>query len=390
MKTVAILGTPGFIPDPGRFGPEEMLAALGQNAGNLMFQYAATTLIKAPAIHVGKACIPYSDTAAIAAVDVIVVPMANHFRLGVDWTGFADFIERMGKPIIALGLGAQAPSVDYEREAVDALVADPQIQRFAARIREQAIFTTVRGPFTARVCEALGLGDIHVLGCPSLLVNRDPALGRAMATKLEQARTGKGRLRFGVAAAAPFEIREAGERREVERSLTRWAIRHEALYLQQSGGIATMTFCSGARSAVRPKAQEAIHRILAPGSAPADFVGWIDRRARFHTDARAWMAEVGGLDFVIGSRLHGVMAALGGGAAGVVISHDSRTSELERRMMLPNVTMDDVRSTGKLRNLLGKVRFDPDAFDQNRAETRAALARLMNDALGEGAMDAAI
>lgn len=377
MKQLAILGTPGFVRCPSRLDPATLVHVIGGNAGNLMFQLSVTQLLSGIKTHIGLADTPYIAPEALRGAEVLVFPAANHLRLDADWTGLSGYLEAARLPLVVLGLGAQAPSVSAEEETLAALVADPHVARLAEVIRRSALFVTVRGSFTKRVCDALGILDTHVLGCPSLLVSDDPQLGRRIMKKLESARGKPVPGAFGIAAAVPWEIRGNPDKLALEQKLVGWAAEYDGLYFQQSGGIDTMHFCDGHRQDVPVSAQLSIARIVAPEMDPEAFYSYIDRRSRFHLDATVWMAETATLDFVIGTRLHGNMAAISAGTPGIVISHDSRTSELEEVMKLPAVRFDDVIAARTLQDVLAAVRFDADAFDERRHEIRTALEGLI-------------
>jgi len=151
---VVMLGTPGFVRDPARFDDAMLLQVLGENAGNLMFQYAASRIIAAPQTHVGLSETLYTETESLQSARGLVFPAANHLRLGADWTGLNDYLEGAGLPLIILGLGAQAPT-GGERATIAALKADPHVRRMVDILRDRAEFVSVRGDFSAQVCDAM-------------------------------------------------------------------------------------------------------------------------------------------------------------------------------------------------------------------------------------------
>ena len=364
-----VMGTPGFVRLPERFDPETLLAVLGANSGNLMFQYAATRLIDAPLVHVSAAETPYSDTSVLREARALVFPAANHLRLGADWTGLCNYLESAKKPLIIFGLGAQSPKVGGEAGSVTALKADPGLMRFVRILRERAVFVSVRGAFSAAVCAEMGLPDVHVLGCPSAFINPDPGLGRAMATKLAAARAEGARPRIGMTAAAPFEIAQDEPKRSLEQRLVGWTAAVDGLYFQQSGGVSAMMAANGHWYRLGPNAHKSIHAILAPKMDPVAFWAFMAGSGRFHLDARNWSAEAGQLDVTLGTRLHGNMAAIAGGTPGVLIAHDSRTGELGQTMHLPHLDMAAAMAAGSLGAALREVVFDGAAFDAWRAAT---------------------
>ena len=368
----AILGTDGHVPDPTRFDDAGLLAVLGGNAGNLMFQHAVTRLLDADLVHISPAFTPYSDTAALRPAQALVFPAANHLRAGADWTGLNNYLAGCGKPLVLLGLGAQAPRPDGDAETIATLCRDPHVQRMADILREKAALVTVRGPFSARVCEALGLRGVEVLGCPSALLNPDADLGARIAAALAElpARIGRGPIRSCLTAAAPFEIAQDTEKRAVERRLFNW---FGGLYVQQSGGIDTMRAARGDWALLPAGAQATIARTLAPDADPQGVGEKLTRSGRFFTSAPDWIGAMADCDLAIGTRLHGTMAALAAGCPGVVIIHDSRTAELAETMQLPRLTMAEVLAALDAASLIASVRFDGRAFDLWRADAAARL-----------------
>ncbi|ORE90934.1 hypothetical protein ATO13_21656 [Stappia sp. 22II-S9-Z10] len=412
-EPVAILGTPGYVRDPSRFDMPELLAVLGANSGNLMFQFAASRLLAAPQRHIGRSEIPYTDPKALAGVNYVVVPAANHLRLGADWTGFSNFLERAKRPLVVLGLGAQSPKLGGERATIAALKADPQVSRLAGVIRDRAALVTVRGRFSQIVCAEFGIDDVEVLGCPSALLNPDPAAGAAMEARLTAIKGSPEIPLFGLTAAAPFEIAREAHKKALEQRLLAWLRERGGLYIQQSGGPETIHAAGRRWENVAAGPRAIIRSVLAPegegGGRPggtseggtsggktsgggtseedeAAFWSFMARRGRFYTSAPEWIREMGQLSLVIGTRLHGNMAAIAAGTPGVVIAHDSRTGELAETMHLPSLSMEAVMAAPAIGAALGEIRFDGAAFDAWRQRTAATLkARL--GALGIGVSD---
>jgi len=375
-----LLGTRGLVPDPARFDDDTLLGVLGANSGNLMFQYAASRIIDAPITHISPAETPYSDTSALQTARALVFPAANHLRVGADWTGLNNYLDRAGPPLVILGLGAQSPRIGGEAETIAALKADPHVRRMVDILRDKAIFVSVRGAFSQAVCAELGLPDVVPLGCPSALINPDPGLGAQLAAKLEAARTHP-MPQMALTAAAPFEIAGDADKRALEQRLFGWAMETSGLYMQQSGGVAAMNAANGHWYRIDSTGRRAIPEILAPGADPLDVWAFLCRAGRFYLSAPDWSAELAGADFAMGTRLHGNMAAIAAGTPGILVAHDSRTGELGETMHLPGLTMAEVMAAPSLSAALARVRFDPAAFDGWRARSAAALTEAF-DRLG--------
>ncbi|SMY09231.1 polysaccharide pyruvyl transferase family protein [Flavimaricola marinus] len=374
----AFLGTSGRVRRPQRFPPEVLLSVLGANSGNLMFQYAASRIIDAPGRHIGLSDISYTDPRGLEGAQALIFPAANHLRTGVDWSGLNDYLAGADLPLVVLGLGAQATAGATPGQTITALKSAPSVLRMVDILRDRAVFVSVRGAFSQEVCAGLGLDRVEVLGCPSALLNPDPGLGRSLAARLQAARQMPS-PRIAVTAAAPFEIALDTPRRKLERRLFGWAQDHDGLYVQQSGGLAAMQATSGQWHRISEDDRASIAWVLDP-EARSDAAGnphavWnhLRRHGRFYTSAADWIAEMGPLDVVLGSRAHGTMAALAAGTPGVLIAHDSRTSELAQTMHLPQLDAEAVLGAGTLADALSHVRFDGAAFDRWRTRTAATL-----------------
>lgn len=379
-RRLALLGTAGHVPDPARFDDEALLGVLGANSGNLMFQYAATRLIGAPLNHISPAFTAYGDPAGLAGVQALIFPAANHLRAGADWTGLNAYLEGCGKPLIVLGLGAQGALGASPRETVASLNADRHVRRLVDILRERAALVTLRGPFTALICEAMGLDGGEVLGCPSVLLNPASDLGMRIESQITAQITAfRGRradvpLRSAIAAAAPYEIAAHPQRLALERRLFAWF--PEALYIQQSGGVEAMRAASGRWGEVTGPGRKAIARTLAPDLAEEVVGARLDRHGRFFSSAPDWIAAMADCDLAIGTRLHGVMAALAAGRPGVIIPHDSRTAELAEIMHLPQIDLARALAAPDPAALLQAIRFDGARFDRWRNRAAARLAEL--------------
>lgn len=366
------MGTPGFVRSPERFGDEELIQVLGQNSGNLIFQYAVTKLIEAEMVFVSRAETPYSDTQAVAGVSHVVFPAANHLRLGADWTGLNGYLNNAKAPLVLFGLGAQSPHVEGEQETIDAMKRDPQLVRMVDILKEKAAFVSVRGEYTQRVCEEMGLEGTHLFGCPSAMINRDPSLGRTLEEKIEELRSNNTRS-LGLAAAAPFEIANEPKKLEIEQKLISWLLENGGLYLQQSGAVVSMLAANGRWNELPESSRKSINKILAPDRDMRDVEHLMLNNGRFFVNAPLWIQAIESLDMVMGTRIHGNMAAIAAGTPGILCAHDSRTGELGRTMKIPSISIDALKTSVSLTDALGKISFKGLEFDRWRRETATSL-----------------
>jgi hypothetical protein len=338
-----------------------------------MFQYAVTRMIDAELTHISPAEAPYSDRSAYSDARALVFPAANHLRPGADWTGLNNYLNAAKIPLVVFGLGAQAPDREGEAATIEALKTDTHVRRLVDILREKAVLVTVRGPFSQAVCAELGLPDVDPLGCPSVFLNPDPALGAGLSARFAALKTRTVAPRLAITAAAPFEIRDDPAKRELERRMFSWLRNTDGLYVQQSGGVSAMKATDGHWYDLDAETLHAIAGILAPQASALDVWALLARQGRFYTSAPDWISAMSDRELVLGTRLHGTMAALAAGAPAAIITHDSRTSELAATMHLPQVAMQQVMASPTLAAATAHIHFDGAAFDQWRAITAARM-----------------
>lgn len=363
-----VMGPPGHVTGPDM---PTLLRRMGANAGNLVFQHAVPKLMSGRCVHLHEAGADWGDRALHDGARAVIFPAANHLRRGADWRGLNGYLARPGPPLVVLGLGVQAPLGAGVAETAAALAADPQAARLAAILRERAVLITVRGRFSQSVCDRLGLAGVQALGCPSVLLNPAPDLGRHIAARLARIRArlgGKGcAIRPVMAAAAPFEIRGNPDRVALEQRLFHWIVaERDGLYVQQSGGVAALQAASGGWDRLAPSTRAGIAEVLSPGMEETALRARLCRAGRMPVSASDWIAMLAGRDLVIGSRVHGVLAALAAGRPGVLVPHDARGAELARHMHLPVLERADLLAAPGPAAALSRVRFDPAAFDHWR------------------------
>lgn len=364
MKPVYILGTSGHISNPEGRSISELLEIAGANTGNLMFQYAVGRMIGGEKRFIGKANLPYNEAGGCGDGSYLVFPAANHLRTGADWSGLCGFFENSKVPLVIIGLGAQADSTADPRKTAEALRNDASAMRLINVLRNKAAWISVRGAFTAEVCELLEIPNVEILGCPSLLLNPHPDAGKRMAGKLTQAARSPNPS-IALSAAGPFDIRNS-PKADLEKRLFSHTRKANGLYVQQSGGEAAIAIASRRFESLTLSALLSIRGILEPDLGLEVFIDYFRNRGRFFISAEEWINSMAPLDFCLGTRLHGNMAAIAGGTPGCVISHDSRTDELAEEMMLPRLTGKDLLEARDLRDLISKVKFDPVGFDRSR------------------------
>jgi hypothetical protein len=377
MTTISFLGTPGFVRDPESYPRAKLLEIIGQNSGNLAFQYASATLFDADYRFIGHSGIPYGDPNGWVGSDFVVFPAANHLRRGADWSGLCRYFMRAKCPLIVLGLGAQAGSNEREQDVITEMLGDRNLKAFCDVLRDRGALITVRGEFSRRVCEAFGLKSTLVLGCPSAMINKDPFLGSLIEARLQAAASSRF-FPVSVTAASALEIAKDKDRFRMERELLQHLFIQGGTYVQQSGGLTTIDLFRGIYNADSAYEIAVMRKAIAPKLTDQEFVNRIEKYGNFFTDAREWIKHQAMHSLSVGSRLHGNMLALAGGTPGVIVPHDTRTLELSEVMHIPTLKSEVFKPGRSLHDCLERVEFSGAKFDRWRRDAALQLVTTLN------------
>jgi hypothetical protein len=341
---------------------EALFRASGDNLGNFAF-------VEALWRHLGPrvTILPWhvSPGEAREKSDILVLAAANQLGAHTDLGPFAAHLEKIGLPVVAAGLGAQAPNMA-------ALVSlSPGTERWARVLAGLAPSAGpnigVRGEFTRRVLERLGLGDRAItLGCPSNFLNDAQDFYPTLKRNFERRRID----RLAVAAGS----RHFAGAREAERGLARLVGETGGLYVVQ-GDLDMVRWARG--EALADSEAEAIRAYIAPDRTPEAFRRWRQRHAACFCDATSWAEAMRGFDFVVGPRFHGVMLAIQAGVPGGVIAHDSRTLELCQTMAIPVRLASEIPGGLGLSDLHALFDLDVAAFSATRERLRRAYVELL-------------
>jgi hypothetical protein len=331
MKKVGVVGTYGRIDGCSFMSTDQLLNKVGQNTGNLLFQYAVANAVDEDKIIIGQD-IPWDVKLVKETCRVIVIPSANFIRENFDFSSFVNFLEKTELPLVFLGLGAQAKN--YEQTDFD---FHPSIIKLLNLVKERCKIAGLRGEFTQRLLEKFGVTNTEIIGCPTNFINKDPDF----VTKLED-KWKKPVFSFIATGDEPWP--KDPFKRDAERQMIDWVNKGYGLFLQQS----VEPFIKYARqnnpyqNAEVPAHHEAsLRKTLAPDMTDEEFRGFIATKLRLYYSIDQWMEDSARMDFSIGLRLHGNMAAWQAGTPAIWVYHDSRTRELAETMALPHISHMD-------------------------------------------------
>lgn len=344
----------------------QIVAHTGGNVGNMAFWYATRLLFEEEPVLVGRNTKARSLPSDIGA---LVIPAANFLNQNANLAPLAELIRDLDRPCLIVGLGAQSEREDRPPKLSQGVVD------FLKEVSCRTQFLGVRGPFSAEVCNLNGVTNTRVLGCPSLLINRDLQLGAKLAQRME-------------ALVTPQTISVSGacikpNTRSVERELVRLAQLHRgaSYVVQRPHELIKVGFKEALDEGHETEYFNSCAEFLGFGKDPDALATFLRAHLVVPDSIDGWIHHLRGFDASINTRIHGTMMAVAAGVPCVCITHDTRTRELTQVMHVPSI---DVAGFLERRYSLGDVMqatsFSGAAFDENRRVAAAAYVEMVKAA----------
>lgn len=346
-----LFGVAPHVDDSALLSSEVAYQRVGDNTGNLAFCYAIDRMLGGGLQSVRW----HAEPAVVDSVgDIGVLTLANQLGPHADLGYLAENFRKLKCNLVGVGLGAQAGNLTQEVEIPNGTLE--WVRAIQERSPTSAPNIAARGEFSVAALDRYGLAEKAVaLGCPTLFISNDKQLGQTIAKNY----TESPKL-FAIAAGHQRWQHLA----RLEASLVQLAHRGGA-YICQSP-IEMVRLGRGEFDSLSVEARDACRNYANPQMSDLEFSHWTRAHARSFFSASAWMEYLRRYDFVIGSRIHGVMLALQAGVPGLCIAHDSRTIELCQTMKIPYVLASSVSAGIRRDDIPSLFKFDPDEFDKNR------------------------
>jgi len=249
---------------------------------------------------------------------------SNYLHEEMDWENAPSVLSRLRIPIIAFGIGAQAP-------AKGRLRLTPPARRVLDLIAERSASIGVRGTYTADVLWSLGIRNVRVIGCPTIFRNNDPTL-RIDLPPLETIKRVGYTLRREVGWDYAEDVQLYLDRQRA--SILDLAKRFD-LQIAAQGEVEEKKILWGS-AGVR---EAAIMQLRAAGwlHGVDDPLERLYRTRLFYADSvREFEAFARSQDLVLGYRLHGNLLGLANRVPSVYFTYDSRTTEFAETLQIPS------------------------------------------------------
>jgi Polysaccharide pyruvyl transferase len=364
---IALIAPSLSVADASQNNADHLFKLCGGNTGNFAFVFALYQLLS-----------PYADVLSWEVnpetvkhrYDVIVFACANQLGPHTDLGWLADRLSAMDRPILAVGLGAQ--TLDTSRPVELTAGTRRWLDVIAGSAPSSAPNIGVRGLYTQSQLHILGhAARAAVIGCPSNLINTNPALGQSIDRRYAS------EVIERVAVPAGLHLWPSLQR--IEEWLADLVESCSGAYVAQSE-IDMIRLARDESDAISPDVLEQLRAYIRPTLNTADFVRWMRRHATTFIDAASWMDAMRKFDFVVGPRFHGVMMGIQAGVPGAVIAHDSRTFELCQTIGIPVLDHKDIHQKFGLSDLRSMFPFDGAAYDQKRAALAQTLYNMFTHA----------
>jgi len=261
-----------------------------------------------------------------AEFDYVFLRGSNYIHAEMDWENADAVLAKLKIPVLAFGVGAQAP-------AVGKLELSPRGRRIWQMISERCTTLGVRGAYTADILWEMGVRNLRIVGCPTAFRNNDPE------------------LRIDLPPLA--SLRKAGftVRREVSKhyspDVRRYLMRHRDIIKQMAARFDIRLMMQG----------EVEEKKLLFGSPEERAHAWAGLKGNawcaqwffdaelealygaklFYSDVVAdYERLVREQDLVLGYRLHGNLMALANRVPAIYFIYDSRTAEFCDTFAIPS------------------------------------------------------
>ncbi|WP_254656363.1 polysaccharide pyruvyl transferase family protein [Roseovarius sp. 217] len=362
----------GEVPNAYRMGADELAGVSGMNLGNFVFRHALRFLVAELDSFTCVTGLEFRDMIQHEPPETVLVSCAN-------WLGTSDMdeqfnggrasiIEKADCPVIAFGLGVQAPLSATGKP----VSLRPNTVRLAKVMSERCKQLSVRDELTRMTLEANGIDNAVVTGCPSGFINCDPHLG---------AKSGKLALDLSQSLLDWKDVRSAisevtGGHPESGKVLSK-----QIEMLEDTPAFYIVQTPMHLKFLIEDRAQIGdIYRKNNPFMKESGRLTRTLKSKILHfSSVDAWMDFSRTCDLSVGMRIHGTVVPLQSGIPSVLIAHDSRTIGLADIMSVPHISPE---------TFLEIAAIGPQALFETFAEqianydvNRKTLAQTMQDYL---------
>ncbi|MDO4308249.1 MAG: polysaccharide pyruvyl transferase family protein [Eubacteriales bacterium] len=313
---------------------------LGNNSGNLLFPFSIMKALMMEDVTIDtNNKYSYNDEEIEiinSEYDCYIVALANAFR--------EDFIPNLKKltasirrikiPCVVVGVGVQAA---YEPDFSRGFPFDDAVKEFVAAVLDKSASIGVRGELTDAYLRKLGFSQSDVIGCPSMFLMGDSLPFREKKELSEELQ-----VSVNASSGMPYQYLKLWEKAKKEFP-NHWFVPQENKEMQ--------LMYAGVPFPERFKGQKNLY--------PNDLARplYAEDRVRFFTNVPSWLSFMQNMDFSFGTRIHGNIAAVLGGAPTFIFASDSRVRELASYHKIPYMHVGDIQDHTSISRIYEETDF---------------------------------
>lgn len=258
--------------------------------------------------------------------DYVILRGSNYINREMNWRDSIPVLKRLGLPVIAFGVGAQAPvkgqlELSEESKAVWRLIADSTTS------------VGVRGAYSAQVLNDIGIKNVRVIGCPTAFRRNNQHL-RIKLPELDTVEKVGVTVRREV---SPTYAQDIQRYLTLHRDLIKAMANRFDITLMAQGEVEEKKMVFGTDE----QKEDAIAALKANRWVSDwyfdDAMEKLYRERMYYSDVVAdYETLVRAHQLVLGYRLHGNLMALANGVPSIYFTYDSRTAEFAETYKIPS------------------------------------------------------
>ena len=368
MKFGILWDPRSFSIDSPCFSSSEVGVLTGENIGNMAYVEGLRSLFDGCEYEF----IPwwYNHTKISDDIECLVFPAANQLGNHVDLSELTKNFLAYKRPVIAFGLGAQFNSPDDKielnstvREWLDVLVSLAPTKGTPNIV--------VRGDFTASVLDRLGYRGCFVsAGCPSQFINLSKDLYFTLKESMKSSEMSL--MSYNTSHYAWAWAKE------VDRAALAYCMKNSGQLVVQ----APMEYIELVMKKSEMSLAKDFSRIgqFLSVSDPNELSKMIRSSFVTFSSVVAWRSWACRFDFNFGTRIHGSMVALQTGVPSFLVTHDTRTEELSRKIGVPYCHYSELPTQEEIIDYVKDrmINYDYSILDKKRKENALLYLKFIN------------
>lgn len=360
-KRIGVVSLKQSIENPAETKFEYLYQAIGLNTGNFMFTNAVFRHIDGDLVRIGFSFNPEKINKEF---DALVIPAANWINDRTDWTWFVDLLEKIEIPIITIGIGLQAESMDIGKVRVS-----ESSMRLIRLLSSKSKWISSRGDFTREWLASIGIINVVTTGCPSIYMKFE--------TKDGHYADNDSIILQGTRYWVSDEFINS---ENINRKIYSLAgkLNLPMVYQSEAEEIDYLVYSESGEDD-HAKKRLAVLAKLYGFSQDVDMKQYLSNKGRVFFDVDQWSGYVKANIGVIGTRLHGAIVALNSNRPARLISHDSRTQEVAEFAGIPSLNESELDNVSEedMKKILNDT--DMSGYAEKRKNSAVLYQQFLED-----------